>query len=138
MNETDRLAAVRDFISFEMERPYEKGVTDCGATVDRWIVRIAGFSALAAAGRQLRNKEDAEALLAERGGLAVVVNRIMRAAGFRKTKTPQPGDVGLIISAAAGGHICPAIHAGKFWFSRYEDGAISVPTDKFWCAWRIE
>jgi hypothetical protein len=138
MNEADRLAAVTDFISFEMERPYEKGVTDCGATVDRWVRRLAGFSPIAALGRELRNRADAEAWLSEPQGIAVSVNRVARAGGFKKTNEPIPGDVGLIISAANGGHICPAIHAGKFWFSRYERGAISVPVDQFWRAWRIE
>ncbi|TIN83095.1 hypothetical protein [Mesorhizobium sp.] len=136
MTEAERLAAVRDYIAFEMERPYEKGVTDCGGTVDRWVRRLAGFSPISAANRQLRNAEDAAEWLSVPQAFAVLVNRVARAGGFKRTTAPIAGDVGLILNEK--GVMAPAIHAGDFWFSRHETGALAVPNDKFWKAWRIE
>ncbi|MER9135109.1 hypothetical protein NKI20_02200 [Mesorhizobium sp. M0830] len=135
MTESERLAAVRDYIAFEMERPYEKGVTDCGGTVDRWVQRMAGVSPVSAFGRQLRNAVDAAEWLAVPQMFAVLINRAARAGGFRKTMAPIAGDVGLIVNEK--GVMCPAIHAGDFWFARHETGAIAVPIDRFWKAWSV-
>lgn len=135
MTEEERLEAVRYFMAEEMRKPYEKGVTCCGATVDKWVRRITGFSPLAAAGRQLRDAEDSAAILAEPQSFVVTVNRVARAAGFKKTRTPIPGDVGII---ANNDILYPAIHAGGFWFSRHETGAIAIPIERYWKAWRIE
>ncbi|TPN43202.1 hypothetical protein [Mesorhizobium sp. B1-1-7] len=136
MTEAERLQAVRDYIALEMQRPYEKGITDCGGTIDRWVRRMAGVSPVSAFGRQLRNAEDAAEWLAVPQMFAVLVNRAARAGGFRKTATPIAGDVGLIFSNK--GVMCPAIHAGDCWFSRHDTGAIAVPVDRFWKAWRVE
>jgi hypothetical protein len=135
MTEAERLAAVRDYIAAEMLRPYEKGVTDCGGTIDRWVQRMAGVSPVAAAARQLRNAEDAAEWLAVPQMFAVLVNRAARAGGFKATATPMPGDVGLVVNEK--GVMCPAIHAGDCWFSRHETGALAVPIHKFWKAWSV-
>nr|WP_244444527.1 hypothetical protein [Nitratireductor basaltis] len=65
----------------------------------------------------------------------MAVNRVMRASGFRKTKEPASGDVGLIIHD---GKLCMAIHTGSIWFSRDENGLIGAPLNSVWKAWRIE
>lgn len=135
MTEAERLAAVLDYIAFEMERPYEKGVTDCGGTVDRWVMRLAGVSPVTAFGRQLRNAEDAAEWLAVPQMFVVLVNRAARAGGFKKTANPIPGDIGLIVNER--GVIAPAIHAGDYWFTRHETGALAVPIDKYWKAWSV-
>lgn len=135
MTEAERLAAVRDYIAIEMERPYEKGVTDCGGTIDRWVQKMAGVSPVSAFGKQLRNAEDAAEWLVVPQMFVVLVNRAARAGGFKKTAHPIPGDVGLIINEK--GVMAPAIHAGDCWFSRHETGALAVPIDKFWKAWSV-
>jgi hypothetical protein len=135
MTEAECLQTVRDFIASEMTKPYEKGVTCCGATVDKWVRRLTGFSPLRAAGRQLRDADDAAAILSEPQSFVVTVNRVARAAGFKKTRTPIPGDVGII---AHNDILYPAIHAGNIWFSRHSTGAIAIPIDRYWKAWRIE
>lgn len=135
MTEAERLAAVRDYIAAEMLRPYEKGVTDCGGTIDRWVQKAAGVSPVSAFGRQLRNAEDAAEWLAVPQMFAVLVNRAARAGGFKKTAAPEPGDVGLVINEK--GVMAPAIHAGDCWFTRHETGALAVPLDKFWKAWSV-
>ncbi|TPI39316.1 hypothetical protein FJW07_14150 [Mesorhizobium sp. B3-1-9] len=135
MTEAERLHAVRDYIAAEMQRPYEKGVTDCGGTIDRWVRQIAGVSPVSAFGRQLRNAEDTAEWVAVPQMFAVLVNRAARAGGFKKTKTPIAGDVGLIFTDK--GVMAPAIHAGDSWFTRHDTGAIAVPIDRFWKAWSV-
>lgn len=134
MTEAERLEAVRDFIASEMQKPYEKGVTCCGATADRWVRRLTGFSPVAAAGRQLRNAEDVAAIVTVPESFAVVFNRIARAGGFKKTTAPIAGDVALTFH---GDVMFPAIHAGTFWFTRHESGALALPIARYWKAWRI-
>lgn len=136
MTEAERLAAVKEYIATEMARPYEKGITDCGGTIDRWVMRMAGVSPVSAFGRQLRNAEDAAEWLAVPQMFVVLINRAARAGGFKKTAAPIAGDVGLIANEK--GVIAPAIHAGDCWFTRHETGALAVPLDKFWKAWRVE
>jgi hypothetical protein len=135
MTEAERLAAVRDYIAAEMCRPYEKGVTDCGATIDRWVTRLSGVSPVSAFGRRLRNAEDASEWLAVPQMFVVLVNRAARAGGFKKTVNPIPGDVGLIVND--NGIVAPAIHAGDCWWTRHSTGALAVPLDKFWKAWSV-
>jgi hypothetical protein len=135
MTEAERLTAVRAYIAAEMLRPYEKGVTDCGGTIDRWVQKTTGVSPVSAFGRQLRNAQDAAEWLAVPQMFAVLVNRAARAGGFKKTTNPKPGDVGLIINEK--GVMAPAIHAGDCWWTRHETGALAVPLDKFWKAWSV-
>lgn len=135
MTEAERLVAVRDYIALEMERPYAKGVTDCAGTVDRWILKLAGFSPVVALGKRLSNAEDAAELMSLHRSFIVLVSRVATAGGFKKTKTPVVGDVGLIINEK--GILCPAIHAGDCWFSRHETGALAVTLDRFLRAWSI-
>ena len=135
MTEAERLDLVREFIAAEMTKPYVKGVTCCGATADRWVRRLTGFSPVTAAGRYLQNADDAEAILAEPQGLLITINRIARAAGFKKTANPTPGDIGIV---AHNDVLYPGLHAGTIWFSRHSTGAIAVPIERFWKAWHIE
>lgn len=135
MTEAERLAAVRDYIATEMQRPYEKGVTDCGGMIDRWVAKLSGVSPVTAFGRQLRNAEDTVEWLAVPQMFVVMVNRAARAGGFKKTANPIPGDVGLIVNDKS--VMAPAIHAGDYWFTRHETGAFTVPINKFWKAWSV-
>lgn len=135
MTEAGRLAAVLDYIAAEMKRPYEKGVTDCGGTIDRWVMQASGISPVSAFGKQLRNAADAAEWLEVPQMFAVLVNRAARAGGFKKTANPVPGDIGLIVNEK--GVLAPAIHAGNYWFTRHETGALAVPIDKFWKAWSV-
>lgn len=126
---------VDEYILQETAKPFVFGQTDCATTADRWMRGIVGFSLLSHFGREIKNDADAKAWLQSPGGIAVGVNRVMRAAGMKKTKDPQKGDVGLIVHE---GKLCVAIHAGTFWFSRHEGGFIGAPLAAVWKAWRIE
>lgn len=126
---------INDFLSSEAQKPFRWGVSDCASTADRWIKIKAGLSPLARAGLIYRDEYDATALLIERGGFPVIVNRAMKLVGFEKTDAPKTGDVGLILHNRK---MCLAIHAETFWFSRDEAGLIGASLDAIWKAWRIQ
>jgi hypothetical protein len=127
---------VQDFIAAELARPFTWGKSDCAAMADRWVQATCGFSPLDTFGRRYRDETEARQWLAEPGSIAVAVNRVMRAAGFKKTAKPRTGDVGLVFHE---GRLCVAILApGSVWVFRDEAGLIGVPPAHAWKAWRIE
>lgn len=125
---------IADFIAIEAQKPFRWGETDCVSTAGRWAqIRLSRFP-LTEAGITYSDEAEATALIIENGGFPIFVNRVMRDAGFEKTKAPQAGDVGLILHAKK---MCLAIHAHDFWFSRDETGLIGAPLHAIWKAWRM-
>lgn len=122
---------VQEFILNEMERQYPG---QCCRMVDNWIRERAGFSALRRYGRNFRTEDEVQEWISEFGGIAVAVNRVMRACGFRRTTEPQEGDIGLVFY---GGLLYMAIHAGSVWVARNESGMVGAPLACGWKAWRI-
>lgn len=125
---------ISDFIAAEAAKPFAWGKTDCASTADRWVAMVKGFSPMARYGRHHQSRDEAQAWLAEPGSIAVAFNRVMRAAGFRRTTEPKAGDLGLVIFD---GRMCIAIHTGSIWFSRHEDGLVGAPLKNVWKAWAI-
>jgi len=123
------------FIATEAQKPFAWGETDCVSTADRWIRIVTGLSPLAWVERSYRSQDEAQSILSDRGGLAVLVNRAMRAVGIEKTNAPRAGDVGLILHRD---QLCMAIHAGDVWFAHDETGLIGAPLNAVWKAWRVE
>lgn len=126
---------IADFVAAEAQKPFRWGDTDCASTADRWIDLKTGRSLLAQAGLIYRDEYDATALLIERGGFPIIVNRAMKLVGFEKTCFPQIGDVGLVLQNRK---LCLAILTETLWFSRDESGLIGAPLDAIWKAWRIQ
>lgn len=126
---------IADFIAAEAQKPFRWGETDCASTADRWINLNTGHSPLVEAGLIYRDEFDATAILIERGGFPIIVNRAMKLVGFEKTDAPKVGDVGLILQS---GRMCLAIRTETLWFSRDESGLIGAPLDALWKAWRIQ
>ena len=123
---------VQEFIRREASLPPYPGA--CCRMIDHWFVARLGFSALVRFGRDFETDEDVKQWLAEPGGIAVAVNRVMRAAGFRKTNEPGAGDVALIIHR---GRICMALNDGSRWVSRDDQGMIGVPLGSPCKAWKL-
>jgi hypothetical protein len=121
-----------EFVRREAALPPYPGA--CCRMVDKWIVETCGFSALARFGRDFHTDDDVMRWLAEPGGIAIAVNRVMRSAGFAKTREPVAGDVGLIVVSR---RLVMAICAGGNWVGRDENGMICAPRDAFWKAWKI-
>lgn len=128
------MIAISEFIAAEAAKPFAWGISDCASTADRWVQLVRGFSPMAKYGRHHQSRDEANEWLAESGSIAVAVNRVMRKAGFKRTKEPKVGDLGLVIFD---GRMCIAIHAGTVWFSRHEDGLIAAPLGNVWKAWAI-
>lgn len=125
--------ALADFLRWEASLPPYPGA--CCRMAEKWVMLVKGFSPLDRYGRNFTSDIDVQAWLAEPGGIAVAVNRVMRCSDFAKTKTPQPGDVGLAVHDQ---RLCMSVLAPHGWMSRDESGMICVPPDKFWKAWRVE
>jgi hypothetical protein len=123
---------VEEFLAAEAALPAYPGA--CCRMVDRWFQQVKGYSALSRYGRDFLTDNDVRQWLSEPGGMAVAVNRVARAAGVPKTKTPQAGDVGLIIHD---GRLCAAIHSGAMWVGRDEKGLFSAPQEAVWKAWSL-
>lgn len=126
---------IAEFVATEAQKPFRWGETDCASTADRWINHNTGRSPLLEAGLIYRDEYEATAILIERGGFPIIVNRAMKRVGFQKTEAPQIGDVGLILRL---GRMCLAIRTETLWFSRDESGLIGAPVDALWKAWRIQ
>lgn len=106
----------------------------CCRMADRWFALRKGFSALARYGRDYQSEEEAAAWLAEPGGVLRGVLRVMDAAGVPRTRTPAPGDVGLVKLGPAA---AMAIFDGRLWHTRDENGIASLPADHALFAWSL-
>lgn len=128
---------VDEFVRREASLPPYPGA--CCRMVDKWIFERTGFSALSKFGRDFDNDQDVKSWLAEPGGIAVAVNRVMKAAGIPKTKDPAKGDVGLVFQRQDDGQprLCMGLHTGRSWMSRDETSLIGIRLDLVWKAWRI-
>lgn len=122
-----------EFVRLEASLPPYPGA--CCRMIDKWIRMNWGFSALTRFGRDFETDEDVARWLAEPGGIAVAVNRVMRVGGFAKTKEPMAGDVGLVVDEKR--HLCMAIHVDTQWISRDEVGMIGTPLSRVWKAWEV-
>lgn len=122
------------FLLEEAAKPFRWGDTDCAATADRWVLAARGTSPLAIYGRTHRNYADADAWLAEPGGLAAAVPRVLRAAGLKRATDLRAGDVGLVRTADC---LCVAIWTGAVWFSRDQTGLLGIPAACTRQAWSV-
>lgn len=121
-----------EFLRREASLPPYPGA--CCRMVDKWIREVTGFSALGRFGRDFHNDEDVRQWLAEPGGIAVAVNRVMRACGYQKTKEPQVGDVGLVVHRE---RLAMAIRGRDAWLGRDDAGMFCAASGAVWKAWRI-
>lgn len=126
---------LHEFLLNETQKPFCWGDTDCASTADRWVQHAVGVSPLERYGRVYFDRQSALSWLAEPGGFAVAVNRVMRRSGFRKTDNPQSGDIGLIIHD---GLLMMAVLTPNGWFSRNEDGVVMRERQAMWKAWAIK
>lgn len=127
------------FLAREIEKPFAWGVTDCAATADRWATITLGWSPLRRYGRMHLGEADARKWLAQPGGIAVAMNRVMRSCGIPKTTQPDIGDVGLVVHGSQASEIKLgiAIKTKKLWCGRHESGLFGTPHDACWKAWKV-
>lgn len=116
-------------------RPFRWGQDDCSLILaDWWQANHDNDPA-----RELRgaysDRASKTALLADRGGLILLVERLARAAGAPPTETPQRGDLGLIHAGEEpiGGICC----GGGFWAIRNEQGIGFLKDPRIVKAWKV-
>lgn len=105
-------------------RRYELGVSDCIVFAADWVLVRCGIDPLAPY-RGYRGTAEANALLA--GGLPRVVGRAARSVGLRLTRSPKPGDIGVV---ALGNLAVCAIRTERGWALRLDDGLASLPAER--------
>ena len=127
---------LKNFIQSEIYKPFEWGKTDCCSTVDRWVKLKTATSPLEFYGRQVLNEFEGKKWLTEKGGIIKACERVIKNAGFKVTKTPEVGDIGLIVVYE--NQVCMAIKCENFWFSRDENGIIGAPLNcRVLKSWKI-
>lgn len=106
---------------------------DCVHTADRWCA-LAGPSFVAASGVDFASEKEAENM-AHRRPMPIWVSRGMRAAGYRRTAEPKPGDVGIV---ASGEMLACAIRGSLGWLFRTEAGVTCFgPHARVLAAWSV-
>lgn len=124
---------IADFVAAEAAKPFAWGETDCYSTADRWIRLKRSISPISF-DEWDGSRDTAMECILHSYALPARFNRAMRKAGIERTSAPQPGDVGLVLFDH---RVCVAIHTGKIWFSRHEDGLVGAPLKNVWKAWKI-
>lgn len=122
------------FFAIERRRPLRWDATDCCHTADRWCRQASGRSFIAAYGRDYDTAKGAARLIEERP-LPIHIARAMRKAGFRMTRDPMPGDIGVV---ALGQMVVCAVRGDRMWFFRGSSGISAVHIDvRLLGAWSI-
>jgi hypothetical protein len=123
-----------EYLDAAMAKPFAWGRADCCTFAADWVAAATGLDP----GRCVRglysSADEANALIAERGGLTQLVAEEMDRLGFARTRVPISGDVGLVIVPAVGA--TGAIRSGDRWLFRRARGLVGVPADALF-AWRV-
>ncbi|GKX33707.1 MAG: hypothetical protein MnENMB40S_13250 [Rhizobiaceae bacterium MnEN-MB40S] len=126
---------LRTFLEIETAKPFAWGETDCCAMADRWVSLRAGFSPLDRYGRRHRCRADAIAWIDDDARyLARAVLAVMRHAELKRTRNPQPGDVGLV---RIRNMLVMAICSGRLWVGRDVNGFMAASSNGLARAWRV-
>lgn len=120
------------YLRAEAGRRYALGGADCGTFVAGWVRARRGVDC-----QPWQTASEAEALLACWGGLLRAAGHAARRSGFRLTREPQPGDVGVV--ALQGNIAVCAIRTTRGWVMRLDDGLALVPPEqvRVLAAWSV-
>ena len=115
---TDTIAAARlaAFLSRSAAEPFVYGESDCSMFLANWVREVTGRDPAGELRRAYSDEPGWRSLVAEAGGLAVLVGRLALVAGLSPVATPGEARVGDI--AVVG---IPALGSGGW---RFEAGAI--------------
>lgn len=122
-----------EFVAADAALPFAWRVTDCCSRADRWLQIARGVSPIAIDDWD-GSREAAMECIAHPYALPARVNRAMRKAGFKRTREPKAGDIGLVLFDR---RVCIAIRTSSLWSSRHEDGLVGAPLGNFWKAWAV-
>lgn len=122
---------IEEFIAAEAAKPFAWARNDCTMMCDRWVQLMRSVSPVDVGQIRYGDRDSAMVILHR---LPHLMNRAMRIAGLNKTPAPHAGDVGLVVF---GNRIGPALHSGRHWITRHEDGFMAAPLNNVWKAWAI-
>ncbi|MGL5936974.1 MAG: DUF6950 family protein [Cetobacterium sp.] len=96
--------------------PHRYGENDCAMVAAVWVKALTGKNPMQTV--QTPYNE----LLNKPGGLPIAVARVMRAAGFKRTKNPVVGDIGVLFGGAIA---TTAIKGSNAWIWLDSSGRVS-------------
>ncbi|GGO96583.1 DUF6950 family protein [Stakelama pacifica] len=76
--------------------PYEPGITDCCTLGADWLLRCGHSDPMREWRGNYHSDAQAEALIAEAGGLSVLWSKGLLSIGIRRRSAPMAGDVGIV------------------------------------------
>lgn len=124
-------AQLARYLRDQARRPFRWGEADCGMFVAGWAALLTGRDA----GQPMRGRYASEAeLSALMGplGLPRLVDRLARAAGLSRQRSPQPGDIGVVV---AGGQLVCGICSPRGWLVRGDRAVMRVEAERVVMGW---
>lgn len=122
-----------DYLREMASRPFVWGRSDCCLAPSDWILARTGIDAAAPLRGRYGTAFGAFRHIAQRGGFEKMVADLMAAAGFCRTDTPQPGDVGVIITDQG---LSFGIKTSRGWAAKSDKGVTCAPF-KYLQAWTV-
>ncbi|AJY44660.1 DUF6950 family protein [Martelella endophytica] len=86
---------------------------DCMTLLATWVAEITGVDPAASLRGTYRDREGADAIIAEAGGMVPLVERLVLPSLCRRVQLPADGDIAVV--AGPDGHEAGAIRFGPLW-----------------------
>lgn len=133
---------LEDYLADAQRRPWAWGQMDCTLFAGNWVLARTGLDPCIWRGTY-RNAIQAKRLLARHGGFLTMVEREMARCGFRKTASPEHGDVAIVAAPGADPALAVAgmaavIVSPPWLLARAPDGIIGIDLSQpIMAAWRV-
>lgn len=127
------MTSLPEFLRDSAATPFRWGASDCCLFPSDWIRARTGIDAAAPLRGRYGTAFGAFRHIAKRGGFEKMVADLMAAAGFTRTESPEPGDVGVIVTDQG---LSFGIKTRLGWAAKGESGITCAPF-KHLQAWTI-
>lgn len=88
--------ALNAFLSAAVRRPFARGDHDCIMFAADWARELTGRDPAAAWRSAYASRGQASAILAQGGGLEVMVGKVLEAQGWVRVREPRAGNIGIV------------------------------------------
>ncbi len=118
------------------------GGEDCMTFPARWAYEVMGVDPADDLRGTYRSKAEAEAIIAEHGGMQSMMDEKLTAIGAKRVQTPQTGDIGLVVMMAGENYDdakmteVGAIRFGRLWAST-SPGGVRAKEAVHIAVWRL-
>lgn len=128
------MAALDDFISRYLDRPFAWGSDDCSLFLADWWIDQHGTDPARHLRGSYATEAEKSALVSKAGGLVALVASCAARVGARRTCAPVDGDFGVVsVDDRQFAGIC----AGSMWAIRTETGIVFTSGVKVVRAWSV-